>query len=59
VLVVLASLLALGGPILRPAAFTLFVGIITGTYSSIYIAGPVVLFWERGQGARRTSARAA
>lgn len=58
-LTVLASLLLLGGPILRPAAFTLFVGIITGTYSSIYIAGPVVLFWERGHGVRKTAARAA
>jgi preprotein translocase subunit SecF len=58
-LTVLASLLLLGGPILRPAAFTLFVGIITGTYSSIYIAGPVVLFWERGHGVRRTASRAA
>jgi preprotein translocase subunit SecF len=58
-LTVLASLLILGGPILRPAAFTLFIGIITGTYSSIYIAGPVVLFWERGAGARSTASRAA
>ncbi len=49
-LTVLLSLLVLGGPILRPAAFTLFIGIITGTYSSIYIAGPVVLFWEKGHG---------
>jgi preprotein translocase subunit SecF len=48
-LTVLLSLLVLGGPILRPAAFTLFIGIITGTYSSIYIAGPVVLFWEGGK----------
>jgi preprotein translocase subunit SecF len=44
---VLIALLALGGPILRPPAFTLLVGFITGTYSSIYIASPVVLFWER------------
>jgi preprotein translocase subunit SecF len=43
---VLIALLALGGPILRPSAFTLLVGFITGTYSSVYIAGPVVLFWE-------------
>jgi len=43
---VLIALLTLGGPILRPSAFTLLVGFITGTYSSIYIAGPVVLFWE-------------
>ena len=56
VLAVLIALLALGGPILRPSAFTLLVGIITGTYSSIYIAGPVVLFWEgRGTGKRPVS----
>ncbi|MGZ6195876.1 MAG: protein translocase subunit SecF, partial [Candidatus Binataceae bacterium] len=53
---VLIALLTLGGPILRPSAFTLLVGFITGTYSSIYIAGPVVLFWEgkgggKGRGA--------
>ena len=58
-LTVLLSLLLLGGPILRPAAFTLFVGVITGTYSSIYIAGPVVLFWEGGRGGKSASARAA
>src|SRR6204780_617921 len=49
-IVVLISLLAFGGPILRPSAFTLLIGFITGTYSSIYIAGPVVLFWESGAG---------
>ncbi|MGA2409155.1 MAG: protein translocase subunit SecF [Candidatus Binataceae bacterium] len=58
-LTVLLSLLVLGGPILRPAAFTLFVGIITGTYSSIYIAGPVVLFWESGHRTKRAVPRAA
>ncbi|HTT76478.1 MAG TPA: protein translocase subunit SecF [Candidatus Binataceae bacterium] len=58
-LTVLLSLLVLGGPILRPAAFTLFIGIITGTYSSIYIAGPVVLFWESGHRIKRAVSRAA
>ncbi len=57
---VLISLLAFGGPILRPSAFTLLIGFITGTYSSIYIAGPVVLFWEGGSRRTRTaSSRAA
>jgi len=55
-LVVLLSLFAFGGPILRPSAFTLVIGVITGTYSSIYIAGPVVLFWEGGSGRTRTGA---
>jgi preprotein translocase subunit SecF len=59
-LTVVLSLLVLGGPILRPAAFTLFIGIITGTYSSIYIAGPVVLFWEKGRvGSKAAASRAA
>jgi preprotein translocase subunit SecF len=55
-IVVLLSLLAFGGPILRPSAFTLLIGFITGTYSSIYIAGPVVLFWEGGSGRSRSGA---
>lgn len=59
-IMVLIALLVFGGPILRPSAFTLLVGFITGTYSSVYIAGPVVLFWEgRGKGGGSSSARAA
>lgn len=57
-IMVLIALLAFGGPILRPSAFTLLVGFITGTYSSVYIAGPVVLFWE-GRGRSRPAARSA
>src|SRR5271157_5389605 len=53
---VLLSLLAFGGPILRPSAFTLLIGFITGTYSSIFIAGLVVLFWEGGSGRTRSGA---
>ncbi len=56
---VLIALVSLGGPILRPSAFTLLIGVITGTYSSIYIAGPVVLFWEGRGTAKRPVARPA
>ncbi len=45
-LLVLFALYFLGGPGLAPFAFTLIIGFITGTYSSIYIAAPVVLFWS-------------
>lgn len=45
-LLVLFALFFLGGKGLEPFAFTLIVGFITGTYSSIYIAAPVVLFWS-------------
>ncbi len=51
-LFVLVALFFLGGEGLQPFAFTLLVGFITGTYSSIYIAGPVVLYWS-GQGTTR------
>ena len=42
-LVVLA-LFFLGGEIIHGFAFTLLVGVIVGTYSSIYIASPIVLY---------------
>jgi preprotein translocase subunit SecF len=58
-IMVLIALLAFGGPILRPSAFTLLVGFITGTYSSVYIAGPVVLFWEGHTRVGSVSSRAA
>lgn len=49
----LASVLALfifGGPVLNDFAFAMFVGIVVGTYSSIYIASPVVLWWAKMRG---------
>jgi len=46
-LLVLLALFLLGGKGLEPFAFTLIIGFITGTYSSIYIAAPVVLFWSK------------
>jgi preprotein translocase subunit SecF len=39
------SLLFFGGPVLADFAFTNVVGIIVGTYSSIFIAAPIVLWW--------------
>ena len=47
VLFVAFCLLAWGGPALRDLSFPIFIGVITGTYSSIYIASPVVVYWER------------
>jgi SecD/SecF fusion protein len=43
------SLYLFGGTVLRDFAFTFLVGIITGTYSSIYIAGTIVLKWHKGE----------
>lgn len=44
-LLVLLALFLFGGEGLRPFAFTLIVGFVTGVYSTIYIAGPIVLLW--------------
>lgn len=41
------SLLLLGGDVLRGFAFVLTIGIVVGTYSSVYIASPFALLWER------------
>ncbi|MEK7700557.1 MAG: hypothetical protein AAB418_00995, partial [candidate division NC10 bacterium] len=40
-----AILLVFGGKVLEDMAFTLFVGVITGTYSTVYIAGALVVDW--------------
>jgi preprotein translocase subunit SecF len=45
-LVVLVVMLFLGGPVIHDFIFALLVGIVTGTYSSIYVASPALLFWE-------------
>ena len=46
-LLVLLCLLIWGGEVLRGFAFVMFVGILIGTYSSIYVASPFVLLWEQ------------
>lgn len=43
-----ASLYLFGGGVVNDFAFTFLVGIITGTYSSIYIASAIVLWWHKG-----------
>ena len=44
-----AILLFFGGKVLEDFAFVLFVGVITGTYSTIYIAGALVVDWTHGR----------
>lgn len=52
-LLAVGALYALGGDVLRGFAFVLLVGIFVGTYSSIFVASPIALLWERfvGKGA--------
>ncbi len=51
------SLFFFGGEVLHGFAFTMVVGIITGTYSSVFIAAAIVSFW-RGQGPTGAGAHA-
>jgi preprotein translocase subunit SecF len=44
--VVVVVLFFLGGEVLRGFAFVMIIGIIVGTYSSIFIAAPLVVVWE-------------
>ena len=44
-----------GGDVIKGFAFIMLVGIIVGTYSSIYIASPFALFWEEWFGGARKS----
>ncbi|MEI8043781.1 MAG: protein translocase subunit SecD [Verrucomicrobiota bacterium] len=49
VFIATTSLYIFGGGAINDFAFTFLVGIITGTYSSIYIASALVLWWHKGQ----------
>jgi SecD/SecF fusion protein len=49
VLIATACLYVLGGGVINDFAFTFLVGIVTGTYSSIYIASAIVLWWHKGE----------
>jgi preprotein translocase subunit SecF len=51
------ALFFFGGDVLHGFAFTMIVGIITGTYSSVFIASAVVSFW-RGKSPTRAAAHA-
>jgi preprotein translocase subunit SecF len=44
-LLALGGMLFLGGPALEPLVFAMVFGIIIGTYSSIYVALPIILVW--------------
>jgi preprotein translocase subunit SecF len=43
------ALFLFGGEVLRGFSFTMIVGIITGTYSSVFVAAAIVTFWNRGK----------
>ena len=54
-LTVVLILLFFGGEVIKPFAFALTVGLIVGTYSSIFVAAPVVLAWDENQKKKKNS----
>jgi len=58
-LAVLLALAILGGAIIRDFALILILGVVVGTYSSIFVASPALLEIEkRSRGERQARARA-
>jgi preprotein translocase subunit SecF len=51
-LLAVTALYFFGGEVLKGFAFTMIVGIITGTYSSVFIAAAIVVIWQRRGPAR-------
>ena len=54
-LTVVLILLFFGGEVIKPFAFALTIGLIVGTYSSIFVAAPVVLAWDENQKKKKNS----
>jgi preprotein translocase subunit SecF len=50
------ALFLFGGPVLHGFSFALVVGIIIGTYSSVFVASPIVLFWHNWTDSRKRTA---
>ena len=49
-LIPILCLFFFGGAVLRDFSLAIIIGVIVGTYSSIFIASPIVLWWTRARG---------
>ena len=47
-LIVVVALFVLGGGVIHDFAFAILIGVLVGTYSSIFVASPIILAWEGG-----------
>jgi SecD/SecF fusion protein len=45
-----AALYFFGGPVLSDFALAILIGVLVGTYSSIFVAAPIVLWWAKRTG---------
>src|SRR6266542_3526166 len=56
-LIPILCLFFFGGAVLRDFSLAIIIGVIVGTYSSIFIASPIVLWWTRARGGRESALR--
>jgi SecD/SecF fusion protein len=56
-LIPILCLFFFGGAVLRDFSLAIIIGVVVGTYSSIFIASPIVLWWTRARGRGTTSLR--
>jgi len=56
-LIPILCLFLFGGAVLRDFSLAIIVGVVVGTYSSIFIASPIVLWWTRARGQSTSTLR--
>ena len=56
-LIPILCLFFFGGAVLRDFSLAIIIGVVVGTYSSIFIASPIVLWWTRARGDSTSSLR--
>ncbi|MEY2439816.1 MAG: SecD/SecF fusion protein, partial [Verrucomicrobiota bacterium] len=56
-LIPIVCLFFFGGAVLRDFSLAIIIGVVVGTYSSIFIASPIVLWWTRARGGGASSLR--
>ncbi len=56
-LIPILCLFLFGGAVLRDFSLAIIVGVVVGTYSSIFIASPIVLWWTRARGKSTSTLR--
>ena len=52
-LIVVLALFVFGGEVIHDFTFALLVGVVTGTYSTVFIACPLLIFWQTNAAAQR------
>ena len=56
-MLVVLSLLFLGGEVIHDFAFALLIGVIVGTYSSAFVASPIVVEWHNRRESKNAAAK--